>query len=68
MSVVKVIKLIGTSKESWEGAAQAAVLEASKTVHGMTGVEVVGQTAKVEGNRIVEYRTTVHIAFTVDAS
>ena len=66
MSVVKIIELIGTSKESWEDAAEAAVKKASKTIHNITGVEVIAQTANVKNGGIVEYKTTVHLAFGLD--
>ena len=48
MATIKVIELIGTSKQSWEDAANNAVKEAQETVSGITGLEVVGQTARVE--------------------
>jgi len=65
MSVVKVIELVGTSSESWEDAAKKAVAEAARTIRHITGVRVVGQTAKVEGNAITEFRANVKVAFTV---
>ena len=64
--VVKVIQIIGSSNESFAKAADAAVQEASKTVRGITGVDVVSMSATVEGERIGEYRTTVNIAFTIE--
>jgi hypothetical protein len=67
-SVAKILELIGTSDEGWEAAAQAAVKEALKTIHGISGVEVVDMTAKVDmqTGKIVQYRTTVKIAVGVD--
>ena len=44
VKAIKVIELIGTSK-SWEDAADNAVKEAQEAVSGITGVELVGQTA-----------------------
>ncbi len=66
MAVGKVIELIGGSEQSWEHAAQAAVNKAAETLHNITGVEVVSQTANVVDGRITEYHTTVHVAFTLD--
>jgi dodecin len=66
MSTVKVVELIGTSTKSWEDAAASAIKEASETVKGITGLEVSAQTARVKDNKIVEYRTTVKIAFLVE--
>lgn len=65
MSTVKVVELIGTSKKSWEDAAANAIKEASDTIQGISGLEVSAQTAKVKDNKIIEYRTTVKIAFLV---
>jgi flavin-binding protein dodecin len=64
--VVKVITLIGSSPESFAKAADAAVQEAAKTLRGITGADVVSMSAKVEGDRITEYRTTVNVAFALE--
>lgn len=66
MPVIKVIELVGNSKVSWEDAAKNAVAEAAQTVRGITGIDVVGQTAVVENGVITEYRTNVKIAFVVE--
>jgi flavin-binding protein dodecin len=65
MATLKVIELIGTSKKSWEDAANNAVKEAQETVSGITGLEVVGQTARVDNGVIAEYRATLKLAFLV---
>jgi flavin-binding protein dodecin len=65
MKTIKVIELIGTSKQSWEDAANNAVKEAHETIKGITGIEVVGQTARVENGAVTEYRTNVKLAFLV---
>jgi dodecin len=64
--IAKVITIIGSSPESFAKAADAAVQEASKTVRGITGADVVSMSAVVEGDRITAYRTTVNIAFGVE--
>ena len=66
--VAKVIELVGSSDKSWQDAAQAALNEAKKTIHGITGVEVGDMTAKVDPNsgNITEYHTVVKIAFGVE--
>lgn len=63
MSVVKVIELIGSSPNSWEAAAQNAIDVASKTVRGITGIDVIHFTAKVKDGKIVTYKTNVKVAF-----
>ena len=67
-SVAKVITIIGSSPESFAKAADAAVQEASKTLRGIHGADVVSMSAVVDGDRISEYRTTVNIAFAIERS
>ena len=66
MAVVKVIEIVGTSKESWEDAAKNALKGAKETLHGISGMELVKQTVTVEDGEFKEYRATVKIAFKVD--
>ena len=65
--IAKVLEVIGNSEKSWQDAAQVALDEAKKTIHGITGVEVGDMTAKVDPNtgNITEYHTAVKIAFGV---
>lgn len=66
MTTVKVIELQGESNESWEDAAQSAVQDATETLEGISGIEVVSQTADVDDSgQITNYNTTVHVAFTL---
>ncbi|MGN6348805.1 MAG: dodecin family protein [Candidatus Nitrosocosmicus sp.] len=67
-SVAEVIELVGNSDKNWEDAAQVALKEANKTIRGITGIEVVEKTAKVDPNtgNITEYHTTIKIAFGVE--
>jgi flavin-binding protein dodecin len=66
--IAKIIEVVGNSNKSWQDAAQAALDEAKKTVHGITGVEVTDMTAKVDpkSGNITEYHTAVKIAFGVE--
>ena len=66
MAVSKVIDLIGNSTVSWEDAARNALAGASKSLHGISDLEIVQFTAKVVDNEIVEYRAMVKLAFVVD--
>ena len=66
--VAKVVTIIGSSPESFAKAADAAVVEAAKTLRGITGADVVSMSALVEDDKISEYRTTVNIAFGVERS
>jgi flavin-binding protein dodecin len=64
--IAKVITVIGNSPDGFAEAAQVAVQEASKTLRGITGADVVSMSAEVEGDRITQFRTTVNIAFAVE--
>jgi len=66
--IAKVLEIIGNSDKSWQDAAQAALDEARKTIHGITGIEVTDMTAKVDSNtgNIIEYHTARKIAFGVE--
>ncbi|HET9674155.1 MAG TPA: dodecin family protein [Gaiellaceae bacterium] len=65
--MAKVVRIIGSSPDSFAKAADAAVQEASKTIRGISGAHVVSMSAIVEGDRISQYRTTVDIAFGVES-
>ena len=67
-NVAKIIEIVGNSETGWEEAAQSALNEAKKTIHGITGIEVIDMTAKVDPNsgNITEYHTTIKIAFGVE--
>jgi flavin-binding protein dodecin len=65
-AVVKVIELIGSSPKSWEDATANAVKEAGKTIRNIKAVYLKECTAKVQNNRIVEYRSNVKISFVVN--
>jgi len=66
--IADVIELVGSSEKSWQDAAQVALEEAKKTIHGITGVEIGDMTAKVDPNtgNITEYHTAVKLAFGVE--
>ncbi len=68
MSLANIVELIGSSKKSWEDAAQVAIAEAAKTIHGIRGIEVTDLTARTDGKtgKIVEYRACVKLSFGVE--
>ena len=63
--VVKVIELVGTSPNNWTEAVDEAVMEASKTLDHILGVEGTNFTANIDGGRIAEYKADVKVAFHV---
>ena len=63
MAVYKVIEVIGTSEISWEDAASQAINRASQTVEDLRIAEVVSQDLKIEGGKVVSYRTKLSLSF-----
>lgn len=63
--VIKVVEVIGISKKSFDDAVVQAVKKASQSIKGITGVEVIKQSAKVEAGKIVQYKANVKLAFAV---
>jgi len=62
-SVYKIIEIIGTSTESWEKAAAAAVQKAAKTVRDLRIAEVVEMDMQLEDGKVRAYRTKVKVSF-----
>jgi flavin-binding protein dodecin len=62
-SVYKVIELIGTSEESWEKAAKAAVERAAQSLRDLRVAEVVEQDLAIENGKVVAYRAKVKVSF-----
>lgn len=62
-SVYKVIELVGSSSESWEKAAQAAVSLAAQSLRDLRIAEVVEQDVQIEDGKIAAYRVKVKVSF-----
>jgi flavin-binding protein dodecin len=62
-SVYKVIELVGTSTESWEKAAKAAVDRAAKTLRDLRVAEVVQQDLQLKNGKVEAYRAKVKLSF-----
>jgi len=62
-SVYKVIEIIGSSPESWEKAAEAAVTTASKSLKGLRIAEVVELDLQLENGKVVNYRAKLSCSF-----
>jgi dodecin len=62
-SVYKVITLIGTSTESWEKAATAAVERASQSLRDLRVAEVRELDMQLEEGKVVAYRAKVKVSF-----
>jgi flavin-binding protein dodecin len=66
-SVYKVIELVGTSTESWEKAAMAAVATAAKSLKDLRIAEVVEQDLQIEDGRVSAYRVKLKLSFKYQA-
>jgi dodecin len=63
-SVYKVIELIGTSEESWEKAAKAAIDRAGKSLRDLRVAEVVKLDLQLDAKgRIEAYRAKINVSF-----
>ncbi|MFN8473020.1 MAG: dodecin family protein [Anaerolineae bacterium] len=62
-SVYKVIELVGTSNESWEKAAAAAVERASQSLRDLRIAEVVKLDMQLEEGKVVAYRARINVSF-----
>ena len=67
-SIANIVELVGSSNKGWHGAVEVALEEATKTIRGITGLEVVSKTAIVDPNtgRITKYHATIKLAFGIE--
>jgi flavin-binding protein dodecin len=62
-SVYKVIELVGTSPESFEGAVAAAVKQAAQSLRDLRIAEVDELDVQIEDGTIKAYRAKVKVSF-----
>lgn len=62
-SVYKVIELVGTSPDSWEKAAKAAVDRAAMSLRDLRVAEVVEQDMVLEAGTVQAYRAKIKVSF-----
>lgn len=67
MSVYRVTEVIGTSQESWEDAARAAVETAAGSLRDLRLAEVVRQDVTIEDGRISAFRVRLNLSFKYEA-
>lgn len=67
-SVYKVIELIGSSTESWEKAAAAAVERASQSLRELRVAEVVEMDMVLEDGKVTMYRAKLKVSFKYEGS
>ena len=66
MENLKHIKITGVSDMSWKDAILKAISGASKTIDYISNIKVLEQTAKIDGNKIIEYYATIELTFSID--
>ena len=66
MSSQKHLKITGFSAISWKDAILQTISEASKTLDYISSIKILEQTAKIDGNKIIEYYATIELTFNVD--
>ena len=62
-NVYKVITIIGSSSESWEKAAAAAIQQASKSIKDLRIAEVEDLDMQIEEGKIITYRAKINLSF-----
>ena len=65
--VYRVIDVVGSSETSWEDAARNAVETASKSLRDLRIAEVMKLDVKMDGGRIVAFRTRLQLSFKYEA-
>ncbi len=67
-SVYKIIELVGTSTESWEKAAAAAIERAGKSLRDLRIAEVAELDLQINGGKVEAYRAKVKVSFKYEES
>jgi len=66
MAIVKIIELIGESPHSWEDAVREVVVEAQKTLRGITGIRVKEFDVRLRDDKIQAFRVRTEVAFELE--
>jgi len=62
-SVYKIIELVGTSTESWEKAATAAVERAAQSLEDLRIAEIAQLDLQIDDGKVLAYRARVKVSF-----
>ena len=62
-SVYKVIELVGTSTESWDKAAAAAIKRAAQTLRDLRVAEISQLDMQLKDGKVESYRAKVKVSF-----
>jgi hypothetical protein len=66
-SVYKVIELVGSSTESWEKAAAAAVQKAGQSLRDLRVAEIAELDMQIKDGKVDAYRAKVKVSFKYEA-
>ena len=66
MAVARVTEIRASSAEGFQEAVIEGLKRATKTLRGITGLEVLDKRVKVESGKIVEYRVDMKIIFVLE--
>jgi flavin-binding protein dodecin len=66
VAVIKTIELVGVSDQSWRDAANQALSEASRTIRGITSMDILDTSCTVQDGQVSEYHTHVRINFRIE--
>ncbi len=67
-SVYKVVELVGTSDESWEKAAAAAVERAGQSLRDLRIAEITKLDMQIKDGKVDRYRAKVKVSFKFEGS
>jgi flavin-binding protein dodecin len=66
MAVARVTEIVAGSKKSFDDAVATGFARATKTLRGITGFKVNEMKARVDKNKIVEYRVRMEVIFLLE--
>ena len=66
MAVARVTEIVASSPDGFREAVDEGLARASRTLRGITGLEVIGKRVKVERGLITEYRVDMKITFLLE--
>ena len=66
--VYKLVKLVGTSENSFEDAVRNAVSEAAKTIRNVSWFEVVEQRGMVRSGQVGEFQVIINVGFRIEGA
>lgn len=66
MAIARVSEIVASSPQSFDAAVQQGLKRATKTLRGITGLEVTRMQAKVEKGKLKEYRVHMNVTFVLE--